>query len=741
MQFYWLGRLFASDPGLKRFEQAGKVILSVMSSVFTMLILLQLFHGKAVPAAIIAGVLGMMGILTVADDTEKQKKITTLLLPLSSLTAVTLGSLLSGFGHVIDFVILLIIFLAFYLQKFGVRYFSICMVGFMSTYFSTLLHLKPAQLPWLYIGILVGITYAFLYNFVFIKTKPEKVLKRSVDSFHTQTNLTFSLLLEMIGDPVTRPERINKLEHNVQKLSEYARMISTDISSTEPHLVWPGVSSNQLRLYIFDSEMLIEALAHSVKKLKMSHALEYAELRRLLMWAVESLRNAEVLSDSYETFHLQEAEKAVQGLRLALNDLRAESKESSEWLYLVRRIESIVNHVIEGALVIQQSMNEQLRGNELREYLRDVNNAVIEEEKEEEAKEEEDRYNLPMKKAYQALVAGGLSIILGYLLTSTHQYWILLTAFLVLLGTESVGRTYIKAFQRSFGTVLGGIAGFALAISVEGQPVFQLIFLFACIFFAFYLFSVSYTMMSFFITMMMALMYDLLLGGVTYQLLLARVMDTIIGAAIAFVVSSWLLPIKTKDKVSDISTDFLEDLKDYLSSYMENLLRDDQSPVDLTDKAFAMDQKLQEMKDHTRPLFKRAGSLSPSGYGRWITVLYAIHYYAKHLIASSNRKLRMEQKEEYRATILHIQEVLTENIEGLSKLVQDEKNSVIVKDLDKERKLVERAPEKDKGRGHAQIHLLHYLYYVWPINEAIVSLALELGADKKRAEPVSLKKA
>ncbi|MCD7034034.1 FUSC family protein [Metabacillus sp. GX 13764] len=738
MQFYWLARLFASDPGLKRFEQAGKVILSVMSSVFTMLLLLFIFQGKAVPAAIIAGVLGMMGILTVADDTEKQKKITTLLLPLASITAVTLGSFLSGYGHLVDAVILLVVVLAFYLQKYGARYFSICMVGFMSIYFASLLRLQPAQLPWLFAGILVGITFAFLYNFVFFKTNPEKVLKRSIRSFHTQTNLAFSLILEMIKDPVTKPERIRKLINNVRRLREYARMISGDLSSAEVHKVWPGVSTNQLRLYVFDSEMLTEALTDAIIKLKSSHALEYTELRRLLVWVVESIRNAEVLAEEYETFHLQEAEKALQGIRFALNDLYTEKEQSGEWLYLVQRIETIANHVIEGAFSIQEAMNKKLSGNELREYLLDVNSEAAEQTDEEEDQEDkedkEDKYNLPRKKALQALVAGAISIVLGYLLTSTHQYWILLTAFIVLLGTESVGRTYIKAFQRSFGTVLGGIAGFGMALAVEGQQALQLICLFASIFLAFYLFQVSYTLMSFFITMMMALMYDLLLGGVTLQLLGARVLDTIIGAGIAFVVSYWLLPVRTKDKVADLSVEYLEDLKNCLNEYMNHLLSGEQTLLDFTNTAFEMDQKLEEMKNHTKQIFRRAGSLDPSGFSKWINTLGAVHYYAKHLVASSNRTLKREQAPEYRLAILHIKDVLQGNIDIITSLLANERNSAAVRGLEKQRKTIEKGPETDGKREHAQIHLLHYLYYIWPINEALLQLAEDLGAARKDLE-------
>lgn len=99
---YWLYRLAASDPGRKRLRTASKVTLSVISSVGVML-LIVLNAGGQVTAAIFAGVIGMMGILVVNDDTEKEKKATTLLIGISSAFSVGFGSLLAKWGFAADF--------------------------------------------------------------------------------------------------------------------------------------------------------------------------------------------------------------------------------------------------------------------------------------------------------------------------------------------------------------------------------------------------------------------------------------------------------------------------------------------------------------------------------------------------------------------------------------------------------------------------------------------------------------
>jgi uncharacterized membrane protein YgaE (UPF0421/DUF939 family) len=715
---HWFGRLTASDPGLQRFQHASRIILSVISSIFTMLFILKLFHVQLLTASILSGLVGMLGIAIVTDETVKQKQVTTLLLGISSATAVTIGTSLSNSMHLVDFIMLLIIFLAFYVQQFGSRFFTVSMIAFMSIYFSALLKLQSEQLPWFYLSILVGVVYAFIYHFVIIKSSPKKILKRSLKSFHIQTNLTFNIIMNMIEDPYSNHKRL--LGQNVQRLNDYARMISGELATTDPSRIWPGVSSNELRLYVFDAQMLIETLTDAINRLKELNALEHTELRRLLTWVVRSLRDTEVLSESYQPANLEEAEKAIQGLRLTLNELHEQNQHPEEWLYLIRRIESISNHVIDGATVLQQS----IQCGKVEDRFK-IGNAATKENVEVETTGKDYSFH---KKAIQAFIAGALSIVLGYAISPAHPYWILLTAFLVLLGTESVGRTYLKGFQRSYGTILGAIVGFGLAKLVEGHIVPELFLLFMSIFFAHYFFAVSYTTMSFLITMLVSFMYDILLGGISGQLLIARVFDTLIGAAIAVAVSTVLFPRKTKDRVADASVDFLAELKVYLSSYLESFIDKSVTPVTITDKAFKMDEKLQEIRDEAKSILKKPGSYSRSGIIRWLTVLIAIHYYAKHLIASSNRKIISNQNEELSTTLKHVDHIIQKNIDSLCQLIKGKETSVIVWGLEKERELIERSPEKN---GRTETHMIHYLYYIWRINQTIVSLATDLGAKKQ----------
>jgi uncharacterized membrane protein YgaE (UPF0421/DUF939 family) len=505
------------------------------------------------------------------------------------------------------------------------------------------------------------------------------------------------------------------IKKNVLKLREYAIIVSGYINAEDVQKIWPGLTPVQLRLYVFDTGMLIETLTDSIRGLKNADALEIDEIRHLLIWVTESLRDAEVLAPNYEEQNLEEAERAVQKLRLLIMDLLNRDGQPKGWIFLIRRIESIANHVIEGAVTIQQSLHHK----KINEIESETDTDKVEEDDDEN---EEKGLKASTKKAYQALVTGALSIVIGQFISPAKPYWILLTAFVVLLGTESIGRIYTKGFQRSLGTIIGAVLGFTLAKLLTGQSFIEVTFIFVVVFLAFYLLTVSYTLMNVFITMLIAFMYDILLGGITFSLIGARVLDTIIGAAIALGVSTFIFPKKTKDKVGESITDFFSELKPFVTEYVRGF-REDVNIKELSESAFQLDQKLQVIKDESQSLFQRPGSATHSDISRWTTVLAAINYYARHLVASSYRK-GFEYPKELVQVFISMEEKLNYNIDSLNCLIKGTELKPIIYSLEHEQEQIERlAP----SRKQSQRDLIHHLYYVWRINKSIAELAVELG--------------
>lgn len=717
IRHHWLGRLIAADPGRKRLQQAGKATISLLSSVITMVILLRLAQNPLITPAVVAGMVGMIGIMAVMDDTKKKQQGTTLLLGVSAAGGITAGSMLAGNAYYLGTLLVLVVFSAFYFSRFGSRYFSLGMIAFMTVYMAAFLGLSAYQFPWFYLAILIGVMFAFIYNFIVFKNATH-MLRSSMRSYHIQANLTLNMLVSLIQEQNPNLNSRVKLNKNVQKLRLYASNVASDLNEQDVETIWPGLTVPQLRLYIFDSAMLVETLTDSMEQLKRTDALDKDEVRRIIVWVVKSLRNAEVLAPSYQQQHLKDAEQAVQGLRLLVKDLVGTGIQSEGWLYLIRRIESIANHVVEGAVIIQQALQagiKERKSSEERVDKEDSSGADI----------KQTGLKPSTKKAYQALIAGTLAIIIGYIISPIQPYWVILTTFFVLLGTESIGRTYLKGFQRSVGTIFGAIIGFGLAKLVSGYTEVEVVLIFIVVFLAFYFFTVSYTLMSLFITMLIAFMYDLLLGGVSYVLLGARVLDTVVGAAIALGVSAVVFPKKTRDKVSDYLVEYLTELQPFVTNYVSRF-RKDVDVKQLSNQAFELDKKLQLVRDAAQSLLQRSTAASHVDISRWITTFTAINYYAKQLVASSYKK-KFDYPSELEVDFEQLEEKLDHNIDVLTKLIKGEEQTGNIYSLMEHRERIEQlAP----NWTDSQRDLIHHLYYVWKINQSLVLLATEMGAEE-----------
>jgi Fusaric acid resistance protein-like len=138
-----------------------------------------------------------------------------------------------------------------------------------------------------------------------------------------------------------------------------------------------------------------------------------------------------------------------------------------------------------------------------------------------------------------------------------RPYWVVLTAVIVMVG--SFGETLARSIDRTVGTLLGLLAGFAIywaATSLSIPGIVLLAVSAPCvIFFKF----ASYRLFVVAITVLLVFLFRL--GGGDDALLIARLVDTAIGAAIATVVSLAVLRIPTLKPVTTTIDAYVEALK------------------------------------------------------------------------------------------------------------------------------------------------------------------------------------
>ena len=139
-----------------------------------------------------------------------------------------------------------------------------------------------------------------------------------------------------------------------------------------------------------------------------------------------------------------------------------------------------------------------------------------------------------------------LALLAGYLITTQpyfsfgHPYWVLITIIAILKPAYSITKSRNKL--RIAGTLLGGLSSFILLYFVQDTNI--LFGLFVVAFALTYTFiRIRYLVAVFFMTMYVFLAFQLTGFGNAETLFRDRVIDTLTGGAIAFVVSLLILPV------------------------------------------------------------------------------------------------------------------------------------------------------------------------------------------------------
>jgi len=234
---YWKSRLSASDPGSIRLRYASKIVLTMTFACLVMFHITQLgSHVHHLTPVIMACLVGMWANVFVIDNTTKAKKTTICLFALSSAVSVSLAITFSIISYqVADIMLLITIFLAIYVKRFGIRYFSIGLVSSLLFYFSLMdIHDNNfSQLPWYYAAIFVGSTFAYIVN-LFIKERPSKVLKGYMISYNIQTNLALNIIIDIIQDSKSSARRVENLTRDIKVLNVYMRTVVSQFKLVDP---------------------------------------------------------------------------------------------------------------------------------------------------------------------------------------------------------------------------------------------------------------------------------------------------------------------------------------------------------------------------------------------------------------------------------------------------------------------------------------------------------------------------
>ncbi|KEC73271.1 hypothetical protein RLPCCGM1_c1388 [Rhizobium leguminosarum bv. phaseoli CCGM1] len=234
-----------------------------------------------------------------------------------------------------------------------------------------------------------------------------------------------------------------------------------------------------------------------------------------------------------------------------------------------------------------------------------------------------------LRAALQITIASAIAMSFGLLLSRERWFWAVLASFLVFTNTNSRGDTAIRALSRSLGTVFGIAIGLVLATLISGEPDIAIPVAAVCIFLAFYFLQVSYATMTFFISIVLCLVYGMT-GVLTLDLLKLRIGETLIGAAAGTAVAFIVFPTRTRGALDSALARWFLALRDLLGA-----LGDGKSGLELMALSQKIDACYRDVTVAARPLGSSWSVVTRPGQIRQTLAIFLSCTYWARILAKS----------------------------------------------------------------------------------------------------------
>ncbi|MFF7985169.1 FUSC family protein [Streptomyces sp. NPDC007901] len=640
------GRLAAADPGLLRFTAGLRTVTSI---ALTLGVLAAL---RADVSHLVAGAITAMVATFAIREKQGRAQAVTLALGLPvALASMSLGALLNSRVVIGDLFFVALIFCAVYGRRFGDRGTALGLIGFQIYFASLFVHATLSALPGLYVTIAVAFGSAAVARFVLVRQTPTGILDRLRRAFRARFAHLVSAQAELLdAGPHDLDKTVEEVRVRTARLHETALLIQGRLTD--------GTSD--------------EAVARLVQR-RIADAEIAAERLGLLLLTARSARRADTL-----TLHLPGAplpsaarepvrDEAMERLRLDLEALRLlvlrpAGPEAGTALSGLRNrllgyreeenlppgspaVQDVFRGIGEAARAVlglrialdgpQDESDDTPATSRSREEL-DAEDAAIEgtEEQDQESEEETGLHRPTTRAAVQVAVGSSLAIVGGEFLSAQRWYWAVLTCWIVFINTASTGEILVKGYRRLLGTVLGVVAGIGLAglVGHHTWTAFGLVLLF--IFAMFYSAPLSYTLMSFFVTAMLGLLYTLL-NTYSLDVLVLRIAETALGAVCGVIAAALVLPVHTDRRTDELLVKTLDRLADVTRAAADQL--SGAPPVDLVEKARDLDQALADLRAAVQPLTHPITPLrSRRDTARYVVALLeTCAYHARSLAATA----------------------------------------------------------------------------------------------------------
>lgn len=629
--------MIGSDPGLLRLRMATRTTAALGLSLLVLFVLTRA-TGQPLTVALLGVVITMVASRSVNEPDPRQQRITMALLPVPAAVAITAAALLAPYVVASDAVFVVIVFTAAYIRRFGARGRALGMVAFMSYFFTLYLRARVSELPWMIGAVAVGTVCTYAMTTYVLPDRPERVLRATIRALRARMAIVIDTTAEAVRTGRLDERRRRRMRARTTRLNETALLVQSQIEDkADPGALWPGVTAEQLVPWLLDAELAIEWVATAGRR---AAAVAGESPEAVPIGTRVALVDA--LSQLARAIRLPEPE----GLRRAaaraqrLLDERTEAAAAAEddpGATAVRRLALAIINAAGATADVRAIVDRMAAGAPLDDAGGERPAAAERAAPEETADEAHPAGLLPTtRQAIQVCIAASLAIVTGELVSPARWYWAVIAAFVIFAGTNSWGETLTKGWQRLLGTLLGVPAGVLVATLLTGHEIAALAGIFVCLFCAFYFMTVTYSLMTFWITTMLALLYGLL-GQFSFGVLMLRIEETAIGAVIGATVAVVVLPTNTRTAIRTDTRAFLTSLSALIEVCAANLCGegDGTSP---SEQARQVDRDLQQFRVTAKPLLAGvAGLAGRRSIRRALGIFTACDQYGRSLARSSEQ--------------------------------------------------------------------------------------------------------
>lgn len=637
-------RIAASDPGLLRLTAGLRTVGAI---ALTLAVLAPL--GADVHLLVAGAMAAMVATFAIREKQLGAQAVTLALgLPVA-LASVSLGAVLNTRLVVGDVFFVVLIFCAVYGRRFGDRGTALGLIGFQVYFLSLFVGATVDTLPELCGAMAVAFCSSALMRFAVVPATPAGVLLRLRLAFRARLAQLVSAQIELLDAPADEMDKaLEAVREGTARLHETAMMIQGRLEEGTPD----ESAARLVQRRIADAEIAAERLGLLLLTARSAERADTLTLH-LPGAPAPSLAGPAVPDEAGATLR-----RDLQALHALV--LRAGSGDTGTGLAHVRNrllgyrdeenlppasaaVQDVFRGIGESARAVlglrialdgpQDESDDTPATARSREEL-DAEDAAID-GGEERAPEEETGLRRPTTRAaVQVAVGSSLAIVGGELLSTQRWYWAVLTCWIVFLNTASTGEILIKGYRRLLGTVFGVVAGILLAGLVGKHTWTAFALVLVLIFAMFYSAPLSYTLMSFFVTAMLGLLYTLLH---TYSLdvLVLRIEETALGAVCGVVAAALVLPVRTDRRTNELLGTVLERLAEVTEAAVGQLSG---GPADeLLDKARDLDQALADLRAATQPLIHPVTPLRTRRHtARYVVALLeTCAYHARTLAATA----------------------------------------------------------------------------------------------------------